>query len=134
MQAKLQGHLAKDERLRSVATYTKQRFDAETKLTAHNGEHIYRDTLNAIVIGEAERADMSVVLPAIVMHDIGFLYGPAEDHGPRGAEKLPEYLEAARVPYASNEIAKLASCIHTHKGKSVRSAPGWPRSQGRRGR
>ncbi len=58
LRAKLQGYLDRDDRLRSIVTYTKQRFDAEKTLTAHNWEHIYRDTLNAIVIGEAEGADM----------------------------------------------------------------------------
>jgi uncharacterized protein len=96
--------------------YTKQRFDAQKELTAHNWEHIYRDTLNAIVIGEAEGADMRVVLPAIVMHDIGYLYGPPEGHGPRGADKLPAYLDDAGISYPGEEIAKQASCIRTHKG------------------
>jgi len=90
LRAKLRGYLDRDRTLRAVVTYTKQRFDAETRLTAHNWEHIYRDTLNAIVIGEAERADMGVVLPAIVMHDIGYLAGPEEGHGPRGAKMLPD--------------------------------------------
>ncbi len=59
LREKLQGYLDQDHRLRSVVTYTKQRFDGAKALTAHNWEHIYRDTLNAIVIGEAEGADMS---------------------------------------------------------------------------
>lgn len=116
LRAKLRGYLDHDPTLRSVVAYTKERFDAETRLTAHNWEHIYRDTLNAIVIGEAEGADMDVVLPAIVMHDIGYLYGPEKDHGPRGAEVLPEYLEAARIAYSADDVDKQASCIHTHKG------------------
>ena len=116
LQKKLQDYLDQDQRLRSVLTYTKQRFDAENRLTAHNWEHISRDTLNAIVIGEAEGADMGVVLPAIVMHDIGYLYGPPEGHGPRGADKLAEYLDAAEISYPAEEIAKQASCIRTHKG------------------
>ena len=116
LRAKLHGYLDNDPALRSVVAYTKQRFGAAKTLTAHNWDHIYRDTLNAIVIGEAEGADMSVVMPAIVMHDIGFLYGPEEDHGPRGADRLPEYLKAADVTYSANEIAKQASCIRTHKG------------------
>ncbi|MDP9320940.1 MAG: HD domain-containing protein [Chloroflexota bacterium] len=99
-----------------MAIYTKQRFDAATALTAHNWEHIYRDTLNAIVIGEAEGADMGVVLPAIVMHDIGYLAGPEKGHGPRGAEMLPDYLKTAGIAYSTEEIEKQATCIHTHKG------------------
>ena len=116
LRAKLQGYLDKDPALRSVVAYTKQRFDAAVTLTAHNWEHIYRDTLNAIVIGEAEDADMSVVMPAIVMHDIGYLYGPPEVHGPRGADKLPEYLHGAGIFYSEEAIAKQANCIRTHKG------------------
>jgi uncharacterized protein len=116
LRAKLRGYLDRDSTLRAVVTYTKRRFDAETRLTAHNWEHIYRDTLNAIVIGEAEDANMNVVLPAIVMHDIGFLYGPDEGHGPRGAEMLPAYLDGAGILYPAGEITKQASCIRTHKG------------------
>jgi uncharacterized protein len=113
---KLRGYLERDPRLRSVARYTKEQFDAATALTAHNWEHIYRDILNAIAVGEAEGADMGIVLSAIVMHDIGYLYGGARDHGARGADKLSEYLDEAGISYSADEILKLASCIRTHKG------------------
>ena len=116
-------YLANDDRLRAVATYARQRFDAEKRLTAHNWEHISRDTMNAIVIGEAEGADMSVVLPAIVMHDIGFLTGPTEGHGTRGADDLPAFLEKAGISYSPSEIAKQASCIRTHKGSAYGEHP-----------
>src|SRR5947207_648152 len=90
LKAKLEGYLAKDSRYKQVFDYTKQRFDEATHLPAHNWAHAYRDTLNAIVIGEAEDADMSIVLPAITMHDIGFLYGATgKTHGAIGADKLP---------------------------------------------
>jgi HD superfamily phosphodiesterase len=123
LREKLKAYLDQDSRLRSVVTYTKRRFDTEKKLTAHNWEHIYRDTINAIIIGEAEGADMRVVLPAIVMHDIGYLYRPPEGHGPRGADKLPEYLDAAGISYPVDEIAKQASCIRTHKGSMREEHP-----------
>jgi hypothetical protein len=123
LRERLQGYLDRDHRLRSVVTYTKQRFDAAKALTAHNWEHIYRDTFNAIVIGEAEGADMSVVLPAIVMHDIGYLFGPAKDHGPRGADRLPEFLGTGGISYSADEIAKQANCIRTHKGSFTDSHP-----------
>ncbi len=123
LRGKLQGYLDEDHRLQSVVSYTKQQFDAARRLTAHNWEHIYRDTLNAVVIGEAEGADMSVVLPAIVMHDIGYLYGPPEGHGPRGAERLPEYLAGAGISYSVEEIGKQASCIRTHKGSMRNDKP-----------
>jgi len=72
LKAKLQEYLENDPRYRTVYEYTKSRFNEAKNLSAHNWAHIYRDTLNAIAIGEAEGADMSIVMPTITMHDIGF--------------------------------------------------------------
>lgn len=71
LKQKLEKYLAKDTNYGLVFRYTKQRFEQADSLVAHNWAHAYRDTLNAIVIGEAENADMTIVLPAITMHDIG---------------------------------------------------------------
>jgi len=38
---------------------------------AHNWEHVRRDILNAVEIGLEEGADMDIVLPAIILHDLG---------------------------------------------------------------
>lgn len=117
LQAKLQGYLDKDAKYKAVYEYTKQRFEATKELPAHNWAHAYRDTLNAIVVGEAEGADMSIVLPATTMHDIGFLYGAeGRAHGAIGADKLPEYLKDGNIEYNEEEITKMADCIRTHKG------------------
>ena len=115
--ARLQKYLDSDAQLQQVFGYTKRRFDAATELTAHNWEHAYRDVMNAIVIGEAESADMHIVLPATVMHDVGFLYGATgKTHGAVGAEKLAEFLREGNIDYPEEDIAKMASCIRTHKG------------------
>lgn len=114
---KLQVYLSKDASYKAVYEYTQLRFEAAPELTAHNWEHCYRDTLNAIVIGEAEGADMSVVLPAITMHDIGFLYGATgRTHGAVGADKLSEYLSQGGIEYPADTVGKIAECIRTHKG------------------
>jgi uncharacterized protein len=114
---KLTNYLSKDTTFRAIYDYTKQRFDAAKHLTAHNWEHAYRDTINAIAIGEAEGADMSIVLPAAVMHDIGFLYGATgKTHGAVGADKLPEYLAEGGLHLNKSKIDLLADCIRTHKG------------------
>jgi HD superfamily phosphodiesterase len=111
---KLDGYLKQNPTYKAVYDYTKERFEKATELTAHNWEHAYRDTLNAIVIGEAEGADMRIVLPAITMHDIGFLYGATgRTHGAIGADKLVEYLKDANVTYSTEDTAKIASCIRT---------------------
>ncbi len=124
LQAKLQQYLESDHRYRAVFDYTKQRFHEANHLGAHNWEHAYRDTLNAIVIGEAEGADMSIVLPATTMHDIGFLYGATgKTHGAIGADKLPEFLQAGSIDYPSDTVQKMADCIRTHKGSMHQQKP-----------
>ena len=121
---KLNEYLSKDEKYRAVFEYTKKQFGEATRLTAHNWAHAYRDTINAIVIGEAEKADMSIVLPAITMHDIGFLYGAiGRTHGAVGAEKVAEYLKDAGVDYSDEQVQKLAECIRTHKGSMHDEVP-----------
>lgn len=117
LQAKLAGYLNSDARYKAVFDYTKKRFEEAEYLPAHNWPHAYRDTLNAIVVGEAEGADMTIVLPAIAMHDIGFLYGATgRTHGAVGADKLAEYLKEGGIEYSEEIIKKMADCIRTHKG------------------
>ena len=122
--AKLRNYLENNALLREDYDYTKQRFEADTNLTAHNWEHAYRDTLNAIIIGEGEDADMSIVLPAAIMHDIGFLYGATgQTHGAIGADKLSEYLTDGQISYPGEKIVAMASCIRTHKGSMHNEKP-----------
>ncbi len=120
---KFSKYVANDPKLGKVVIAVKKDFD-KSGLTAHNWEHIWRDTLNAIVIGEAEKADMTIVLPAIVMHDIGFLYGAiGKTHGAIGAEKLSTFLRKHKISYNKESIAHMAACIRTHKGSMHNEKP-----------
>lgn len=122
--AKLDTYLSHDEAFAAAFAYTKRRFESAEQLTAHNWAHCYRDTLNAIVIGEAEGADMSIVLPAITMHDIGFLYGAiGKTHAAVGADHLATYLEEAGISYPASIVDQIADCIRTHKGSLHRQKP-----------
>ncbi len=124
LREKLDGYLATDTKFKQVYEYTQARFTEATHLTAHNWAHIYRDTINAIIIGEAEHADMHIVLPAIVMHDIGFLYGASgKTHGAVGADKLAEYLQEGGIEYSQDIVTIMASCIRTHKGSMHNEKP-----------
>ncbi len=117
VRTRLSHYLDRDALFAAIFAYTQARFDADKNLTAHNWEHAYRDTLNAIVIGEAEGADMAIVLPAMVMHDIGFLYGATgKTHGSLGAEKLDEYLADGKISTDPAKVEHIRSCIRTHKG------------------
>lgn len=114
---KLKAYLEADPTYKAIYEYTKQRFEAATQLSAHNWAHTYRDILNAIVIGEAEGANMQVVLPAMTMHDIGFLYGAdGKTHGAVGADNLASYLQDGGISYPDEVVEQIASCIRTHKG------------------
>jgi HD superfamily phosphodiesterase len=122
--AKLRTYLDNDSSYKTVYDYTKQRFHKANHLGAHNWEHAYRDTLNAIVIGEAEGANMRIVLPATTMHDIGFLYGATgRTHGAIGADKLSEFLQQGSIAYLPEDIEKMAACIRTHKGSMHEEKP-----------
>lgn len=40
----------------------------------HNWHHILRDLAKAVIVGEAEGANMKIVLASVLLHDIGRLY------------------------------------------------------------
>lgn len=112
----LKKYLKGDAHFKSIYQTVKHDFTS-SNLSAHNWEHIYRDILNAIVIGEKEKANMAVVLPAIVMHDIGFLFGgTGRTHAEVGATKVGEYIQKNNVSYSSEELKEIVECIRTHKG------------------
>lgn len=122
--SKLKVYLANNSSYKAVFEYSRKRFEAATNLTAHNWAHAYRDTLNAIVIGEVEGANMHIVLPAITMHDIGFLYGAiGKTHGAVGADNLSEYLRDGSISYSAKETEMIAACIRTHKGSMHNEKP-----------
>lgn len=117
LQNKLADYFNKYPDYKKIFYYSKKRFLDDKKLTAHNWAHAYRDTINAVIIGESEKADMSIVLPAITMHDIGFLYGAeGKNHGEIGAIKVAEFVKLSGAKYSKEQIQKIAECIKTHKG------------------
>lgn len=123
LRVKLAVYLKRDVQFRRVYAQTKVHF-VRANLVAHNWEYIDRDVLNAIVIGEAEKADMRIVLPATTMHDIGFLYGAdGPTHEAIGALKLSHFLKRIRVDYPAAERTHIAACTRTHKGSAFGKVP-----------
>lgn len=121
---KLAAYLESDANFRAVYNYTKQRFEAASNLTAHTFEHACRDTINSIYIGEAEHADMAIVLPAMIMHDIGFLYGgTGRTHGSVGADNLSDYLKKGGINLPPGKLGHITDCIRTHKGSAHGEEP-----------
>jgi len=109
---RLQAYL-EDERIKKVHDRVKSAFDGRD-FVAHGWDHIYRDIINAIWIGEAESADIQIVLPAILLHDIGFLYNPDPAvHNVIGAEKCVEWLD----DWSEVGQKKISGCILLHKSQ-----------------
>jgi uncharacterized protein len=101
-----------DSRIRDIHSQVMERY-GKARLIAHGIDHIQRDLINALVIGETEDCNMTIVTAAVLLHDIGFLYDPnPEKHNVLGAEKCREWLEG----WSEEEQAEIAECIFRHKG------------------
>jgi hypothetical protein len=89
-------------------------------LIHHNWHHILRDLARAVIIGEAEKANIKIVLASVLLHDIGRLYPDLwSDHHEAGALKAPEYLKKAG--FKSEEIIEIAHCIRAHGPEEQRN-------------
>ncbi|MDD3647519.1 MAG: HD domain-containing protein [Candidatus Dojkabacteria bacterium] len=112
---KILGRYFKEKRNKDLYTKVENEFEERGPI-AHNWDHIYRDIINAIWIGEAENANMDIVFPAIVLHDIGFIYNPDPSiHHQIGSEKCIEWLD----DWDEKERKLIQSCILCHKGKNM---------------
>ena len=109
---KLDDYLSQYGELKALYEVVKQDFTTKG-LIHHNWHHILRDLAKAVIIGEAEKANMKVVLASVALHDIGRLYPDlGGDHHRVGAVKTPEYLKKAG--FKSGEISKITHCIRAH--------------------
>jgi putative nucleotidyltransferase with HDIG domain len=88
--------------------------DFSTKrLVHHNWNHALRDLARGVTVGEAEGANMKVVLAGVLLHDIGRLYPEeGEDHHAVGAKIALKYLTEA--DFGKKEIQEVIHCIRSH--------------------
>jgi HD superfamily phosphodiesterase len=109
---RLESYLSKYAELKALYELVKRDFLAKG-LVHHNWNHVLRDLARGIVIGEAEGANMKVVLASVLLHDIGRLYPKAEeDHHTLGAKVAPNYL--MKAGFTKNEIEEIIHCILSH--------------------
>lgn len=82
-------------------------------LVHHNWNHVLRDLYRSVRIGEAEGADMKIVLASVLLHDIGRLY-PEEgkDHHDVGAKIAFSLLR--KTGFAGKEVEEIIHCIRSH--------------------
>jgi HD superfamily phosphodiesterase len=109
---KLDDYLLQFDELGTLYHSVKRDFCAK-KPVHHNWHHVLRDLARAVVIGEAEEADMKIVIASVLLHDIGRLYPDlGGNHHIVGATKAPEYLRKAG--FRSGEISEITHCIRAH--------------------
>jgi len=70
------------------------------------------------MVGEAEKANMKIVLAGVLLHDIGRLYPDlGSDHHEVGALKAQEYLRKAG--FKAEEVSEVTHCIRAHGPRGV---------------
>jgi uncharacterized protein len=91
----------------------------------HGLDHILRVARNARIIGEKEGADMQVLLPAAMLHDIALKRGSLAETNPRhavlGAEMAKPILKDCGFP--GQQIRKICSTILQHSTDNPTNEP-----------
>jgi len=109
---KLDNYLSRFPELKALYELVKKDFSTKG-LVHHNWHHILRTLARAINIGEAEKANMKIVLPSVLLHDIGRLYTQlGRNHYAVGARVASKYLRNGG--FADEEIREITHCIRAH--------------------
>jgi len=109
---RLDYYLSKCAELRALYELVERDFSSKG-LVHHNWNHVLRDLARGIMIGEAEGADMKIVLAGVLLHDIGRLYPEAgENHYTAGAKVAPKYL--TKTSFTKAEIKEITHCVRSH--------------------
>ena len=106
-----------DEKIDMIRHYVETVF---SQPGSHGLDHVRRVVYLCEVIGKEENADMMVVLPAALFHDIS---RPSEKekgmpHEEEGARMAEHYLRSIR--YDEERIPKITHAIRTHRYRSPR--------------
>jgi len=105
-------YLSKYANLKALYELVRHDFSAKG-LVHHNWNHVLRDLARGTMIGEAEGANMKIVLAGVLLHDIGRLYREKrEDHYALGAKVAPNYL--MRAGFTKSETKEIIHCIVSH--------------------
>jgi len=112
---KLDYFIEKDPRIKKVYDYAKEKY-SKANLPQHNLEHVLRDLYRALIIAETEEnVGYLILIPAVLLHDIGLTEGKHQKHEEEGIliikKDMPEF------KYSKEEIEKIAHCIESHDGK-----------------
>jgi uncharacterized protein len=87
----------------------------EGRGSAHDFQHIMRVYKNAKLIGQREGADMDILLPAVLLHDI-VVYPKGSAKSSRSSDDSADLAEniLQRLGYSQDKINLISHCIRTH--------------------
>src|SRR5512137_462710 len=105
-----------DEKIDTIRQYVKSVF---MQPGSHGLDHVLRVVYLCEVIGKEEHADMRVLLPAALFHDIA---RPTEKekgipHEEAGAQMAERYLRS--IQYDKERIRNITHSIRTHRYRSI---------------
>jgi uncharacterized protein len=105
-----------DEKIETMRHYIKGVFNQPG---SHGLDHVLRVVYLCEVIGKAEKADMGILFPAALFHDIA---RPIETekgmpHEEVGARMADRYLRS--IHYDEERIPKITHAIRTHRYRSI---------------
>jgi uncharacterized protein len=82
---------------------------------AHDFQHIMRVYKNAKVIGQREGANMKILLPAVLLHDL-VVYPKGSAKSSRSSEDSADLAEnmLQSYGYSQDKINRISYCIRTH--------------------
>ncbi len=115
----LDAHVERDPRLGEVYLTAKRRY-GQFDFYHHNFVHVMRDLYRALVIAEDEGdVDYSILIPAVLLHDIGFCSSDVEalGHDVAGSQLAREILEG--LGFEEEIRQAVGHCILAHKGKAT---------------
>jgi uncharacterized protein len=112
---KLNFFIKKDSRIKKVYNYAKKKYIKANNFQ-HNWEHIIRDLYRALIIAETEKnVNYGILVPAVILHDIGATEDIYENHVKKGVEIVNRDL--AKLGYNKEEIKQIAYGVGCHRGK-----------------
>lgn len=112
---KLDYFVEKDPRIKKVYDYAKEKYN-KTNLPQHNWEHVLRDLYRALIIAETKNnVNYSILIPAVILHDIGVTEGKYSEHEEKGLRIVKRDL--SKLGYCMKEIEKIAKAVFLHRCK-----------------
>ena len=114
----LDEYVRQDPRILDVYMDARHRY-GQLPLYHHGFHHVLRDLYRSLVIAKEEgEVDYSVLIPSVLLHDIGFCSQDFKrvGHDVAGARLAQEILEG--LGYDEETCRAVYHCIRAHKGKA----------------